>query len=52
MGVDARESGLIDQCLFFGVILIFGVPDVHAHDAMSERSILEEALEGTLCGTL
>jgi hypothetical protein len=33
------------------VSLIFGVLEVCAHNAKSERSILDETLEGTLCGT-
>ena len=47
-----RESGLIAQCPFLTVILIFRVPDVFAHDNTSERSMLEETLEGTLVGLL
>jgi hypothetical protein len=31
--------------------LIFGVLEVHAHDAASERSIQDEILEGSFCGT-
>jgi hypothetical protein len=49
---DARESGLIAQHPFLVGILIFRVPEAFAHDDASERSMLEETLEGTLVGLL
>jgi hypothetical protein len=42
-----RELELIAQGPFFAVSLIFGVLEVWAHDATSERSIIDETLEGT-----
>jgi hypothetical protein len=42
---------MIAQHPYLVVSLIFRVPEVGTHAAMSEWSILEETLEGTRCGT-
>jgi hypothetical protein len=42
---------MIAQQPYLAVSLIFRVPKVGAHAAMSEWSILEETLEGTHCRT-
>jgi hypothetical protein len=51
IGCDTCWSGLIAQRSFLAVILIFEVLEDSAHDTMSEQSIPDETLEGTLCRT-
>jgi hypothetical protein len=46
-----HELRLIAQRPFLVVILIFRDPETLAHEDTSERSMLEETLEGTLHGT-
>ncbi len=46
-----RYVGMITQHPFLTVILFFQVLEVCSHDTTSERSILDETLEGSLSGT-